>query len=44
MKECGAPATNDRSTPFQSSPTVLSMIAQPCSRGLLSGFEGSTMR
>ena len=32
MNDCGAPATSDSSTSRQSSPTVLSTIAQPCSR------------
>ena len=36
MNDCGAPATSESSTFSQSSPTVLSTIAQPCSSGLRS--------
>jgi hypothetical protein len=33
MNDCGAPATSECSTSFQSSPTVLSTMAQPWSSG-----------
>ena len=44
MKECGAPATSDNSTLFQSSPTVLSTMAQPSSSGFFSALLDKTMR
>ena len=50
MKLCGAPATSESCTLFQSEPTVLSTTAQPC-RIAVSGpaagaldFSGKTMR
>jgi len=42
MNDCGAPATSDRSMFRQSSPIVLSMIAQPWSSG--APFDGRTRR
>jgi hypothetical protein len=36
MNDCGDPATSDSSTPVQSSPIVLSMIAHPWSSGFAS--------
>ena len=43
MNDCGVPETSDSFTSFQSSPTVLSTIAQPC-RNAFAGAFGSTMR
>jgi hypothetical protein len=44
-KDCGAPATSESSTLLQSSPTVLSMIAQPCRIGFrVAPAAGRTMR
>jgi hypothetical protein len=42
MNDCGAPATSDNSTSRQSSPIVLSTMAQPWSSGL--PFALSTRR
>ena len=40
----GAPATSDSCTLFQSTPTVLSTTAHPCTVALPLGSRGKTMR